>query len=78
MTGFLDDGANPLSSMTIKSLEDLGFTVDLNKAEQYTIPGSGGAKLTTPGVRGPPKIDMSGDGITPKDAATKFFSGIGR
>jgi hypothetical protein len=38
MTGFLDDGrANPLSKMTIASLKDMGYTVNLNADEAYTL-----------------------------------------
>ena len=39
MTGFLNRGTNPLSKMTIKSLEDLGYTVDVSAADPFTIPG---------------------------------------
>ncbi len=39
MTGFLNSGVNPLSKMTIKSLEDLGYTVDASAADPFTIPG---------------------------------------
>lgn len=37
MTGYLQ-GANPLARMTIQSLADLGYTVDLSFAEAYTVP----------------------------------------
>ena len=41
MTGFLNGGvANPLSRMTIASLKDLGYDVDLTKADPYVIPTS--------------------------------------
>jgi hypothetical protein len=36
MTSVLDDGANPLSRVTIGSLEDLGYTVDYSAADSYT------------------------------------------
>jgi hypothetical protein len=36
MTGFINAGPNPLSIMTIKSLEDLGYTVDVTAADPYT------------------------------------------
>jgi Leishmanolysin len=38
MTGFVGDIGNPLSRMTVSSLQDLGYTVDLNAAEPYTLP----------------------------------------
>jgi hypothetical protein len=38
MTGFLNpSGLNPLSSVTIGGLADLGYTVDLGRAESYTL-----------------------------------------
>jgi hypothetical protein len=39
MTGFISNGANPLSAMSIRSLEDLGYTVNTAAADSYTIPG---------------------------------------
>jgi hypothetical protein len=36
MTGYAS-GAMPVSVMTIKSLRDLGYTVDESKAESYSI-----------------------------------------
>jgi Leishmanolysin len=38
MTGFLDTGKNPLSRLTIASLKDLGYVVNLNAADVYTRP----------------------------------------
>ena len=39
MTGFVNLGVNPLSRMTIASLQDLGFTaVALAAADQYSVP----------------------------------------
>ncbi len=38
MTGFINSGANPLSAVTIASLADLGYTVDLGQADSYTLP----------------------------------------
>jgi hypothetical protein len=40
MTGFLDVGANPLSRLSIASLADMGFQVDLDQADPYSLPGS--------------------------------------
>jgi hypothetical protein len=39
MTGFLNSGTNPLSAMTVRSLEDIGYTVNAAGADPYTIPG---------------------------------------
>jgi hypothetical protein len=38
MTGFLDSGSNPLSRMTVGSLRDLGYQVNKNPANAYSIP----------------------------------------
>lgn len=39
MTGFLNDGFNPLSRLTIASLGDLGYDVDIDAADDYALPG---------------------------------------
>ena len=41
MTGFLDAGANPLSIVSIASLADLGYVVDLGAADAYSLPEPG-------------------------------------
>jgi hypothetical protein len=38
MTGFLNGGRNPLSRLTVASLRDLGYAVDLTKADSYQLP----------------------------------------
>jgi hypothetical protein len=47
MTGFIDDGANPLSATTVASLGDLGYAVDLSRADRYSLD----AALRVPGTR---------------------------
>jgi Leishmanolysin len=37
MTGFLNDGANPLSRLSIASLEDLGYAVNYTPADAYSL-----------------------------------------
>ena len=37
MTGFLDAGSNPLSAITVRSLGDLGYTVDASRADPFTF-----------------------------------------
>jgi hypothetical protein len=37
MTGFVDAGANPLSRVTVGSMGDLGYTVNLADADPYTL-----------------------------------------
>jgi hypothetical protein len=42
MTGFINNpGPNPLSAITIESMADLGYTVDVTQAEAWPTPGSG-------------------------------------
>jgi hypothetical protein len=38
MSGFIAAPNNPLSRLTVASLEDLGYEVDLSKAEPYKLP----------------------------------------
>jgi Leishmanolysin len=38
MTGFVGQAGNPLSRMTVSSLQDIGYKVDLAAAEPYTLP----------------------------------------
>ena len=40
MTGYLNTGPNPLSRLTIASLDDLGHTVNYNAADPYSLPNS--------------------------------------
>jgi hypothetical protein len=37
MTGFINSGANPLSATTIGSLQDLGYVVDVSKADPFDL-----------------------------------------
>lgn len=37
MTGFLNAGPNPLSVVTIQSLADVGYTVDVSQADPFTL-----------------------------------------
>lgn len=38
MTGFVANAPNPLSRLTVASLQDLGYVVNLDAAEPYTLP----------------------------------------
>jgi hypothetical protein len=38
MTGYINRGSNPLSRMTIASLADLGYRIDLGAAASYALP----------------------------------------
>jgi hypothetical protein len=48
MTGFVAGAGNPISAMTVGSLQDLGYVVDFSKAEPYTLPNL--AKLAEKGL----------------------------
>lgn len=52
MTGYINEGANPLSRLTIASLEDLGHTVNYNAADPYTLPSSMGISMMGIGAEG--------------------------
>jgi hypothetical protein len=43
MTGYIGGGSNPLSAVTIGSLADIGYTVDMTAADTYALPTPGGA-----------------------------------
>lgn len=38
MSGFIGGQNNPISAMTVASLQDLGYEVDVNAAEPYSLP----------------------------------------
>lgn len=38
MTGFINAGANPISRVTIGSMQDLGYVVNMDAAEPYSLP----------------------------------------
>lgn len=38
MSGFISAAGNPLSRLTVASLEDLGYVVNMDAAEAYTLP----------------------------------------
>jgi len=65
MSPFLNSGfVNPTSSVTIESLADLGYGVDVTQADNYTLP-SPGPQLAAPGGTGTGGaaglIDLRGD-----------------
>lgn len=40
MTGYLDVSPNPLSALTIASLADIGYQVDITRADAYSLPSA--------------------------------------
>lgn len=57
MTGWLNWGTNPISRLTIASLADLGYQVDLSQADGYTLPSG----LLGAALRGPVTAADDGD-----------------
>jgi len=50
LTPQINAGSNPLSAISIESLADLGYPVDVSAADEYTLPGtSGGSAAMTEG-----------------------------
>lgn len=45
MTGFIGTDSNPMSTVTIESLRDLGYEVDITKADPYSLEGETGPSL---------------------------------
>lgn len=73
MTPFLAPGSEPLSLVTIESLADLGYGVDLTKAESYTLSSAGAAAMAVP--KGPVIYlgdDISRNPITLVDQKGRF------
>ena len=59
MTPFFNSGqVNPLSAITVRSMADLGYQVDVSQADVYS--GSFSAPTPAPGIAGP-VIDLRGD-----------------
>lgn len=52
MTGWINAGTNAMSTLTIASLRDLGYAVDMGAAEAYVLPTPGGASARVEGVAG--------------------------
>lgn len=52
MTGWINAGTNAMSTLTIASLRDLGYAVDMGAAEAYALPSAVGASPRLEGVAG--------------------------
>jgi hypothetical protein len=57
MTGFISNGLNPMSRLTISSLADLGYQVDPTQADAYTLPGAAARWISGLGD-GPGELDL--------------------
>ena len=53
MTGFLNSGSNPLSVISVASLGDLGYQVDLSQADSYGPPAQPGESPESSGSSDP-------------------------
>jgi hypothetical protein len=67
MTGYLSAQVNPMSVVTVKSLTDLGYTVDPSLADAYTLGAAPSVEPGRPGVRiqdrvRPPTFRVDPDG----------------
>jgi hypothetical protein len=51
MTGFVGEAGNPLSRLTVASLEDMGYVVDIDAAEAFSLPNL--SELAESGVLAP-------------------------
>ena len=76
MSSVLDLGGNPLSRITIASLSDLGYQVDLNQADQFT-PSRSSVAVLGPSASGGPAVNLVGVVTTPAFAGDTIFGGDG-
>ena len=63
MTPFYDGGFNPLSEVTIASLKDLGYGVDLTQGDTYFLPPQSSSQQGAAGAVGSPGFIDLGDDI---------------
>lgn len=52
MTGYIDYSSNPLSRLSIASLADMGYHVDLGVADSYSLPAGAAVRQQQPRVDG--------------------------
>ena len=58
MTGFINAGANPLSSVSVESLGDIGYVVNANAADSYSLSSAAPSAVA---VRGATAIGLIDD-----------------
>ena len=73
MTGFLDSGSNPLSTVTIASLADMGYLVDESEADAYTVP----PLVTAPGREDTVKLPLLELPMPPPEVVGPDGRGVG-
>jgi hypothetical protein len=65
MTGWVGGAGNPLSVVTVRSLADLGYTVNVGAADAYSLPSPSPERVAAPG--GEPRWERL---LKPKGAVT--------
>jgi hypothetical protein len=66
MTGYISGVPDPLSSLTVAALRDLGYSVNMAQAEAYTLPGHVASSVpSTPGTNG--SVVSGSAGVTALD-----------
>jgi hypothetical protein len=78
MTGFINSGKNPLSIMSIRSLEDLGYKVDTTVADPYTLPSGVNARAAGSVADPSPTQGVWETGLPHKPIALPTIPGTGR
>ena len=78
MTGFSSSGPEPLSAITVQSLADLGYSVDLAAADRYRLPTADGARAVDEGERIPYGDDIRRGPIAVVDGAGRIVRVIER
>jgi hypothetical protein len=53
MTGWISGAGNPLSIVTVRSMADLGYTVNAGAADAYALPSPSPARVAEPGTGTP-------------------------
>ena len=64
-------GGPTLSAITVQSLADLGYGVDVTQADPYTLPGATAGKVSAKIAAVMPSIPSYGADVTQPDAYTK-------
>lgn len=61
MTPNYNSGSDPLSAITIQSMADLGYAVDVTQADAYSLPSAHGRALAVRRCAGDQCVDLSND-----------------
>jgi Leishmanolysin/Cornifin (SPRR) family len=82
MTGFISGQTQPMSRMTVRSLVDLGYQVNVNQADNFAIPGATKAPSLAGGATKAPTIAVtksptSGGTKSPTNVVTKAPTNTG-